>query len=348
MISIKSIKDSSVEIIGSFRDLYDGVNYLETSVDCKREISKYALWAYAKKHPEFSASFYNVETLELPCGRCIGCRLEYSRQWANRCVLESLSNPSCCNWFLTLTFEDDYLKDKINDRGFATVHNDDISIFMKALRQRWAKVHNVGSKIRFFGASEYGDETMRPHYHILCFGLPLYDLEYYKNNSQGDVLYKSKELDEVWKCGFVTVAEFNWNTAAYTARYVMKKVEGKMGAFYDALGIEPEKTRMSRRPGIAAEYLNANINTIFDLDEIVLPASKGKLQVISPPKYFDKKLEVLNPLLYEYVKSQRDRIAKLRELSESQAHGYDPVDYCAIKEYHKENSLKIFRRGLDK
>lgn len=348
MIAIRSLKNRSVEIVGSFRDLYDGITYLESSVDCKKEISNYALWAYAKKHPEVSACFYNVETLELPCGHCIGCRLEYSRQWANRCVLESLMRPMSLNWFLTLTIDDDCIGEYVTKNGFATVRNNDISKFMKALRQHWAKVHGVESKIRFFAASEYGDESMRPHYHILVFGLPLYDLEFYKNNEQGDVLFKSAELYSIWKKGFVTVGEFNWNTAAYTARYVMKKAQGKMGAYYDALDIEPEKTRMSRRPGIAVEFLEANIDNIYDLDEIVLPASKGKLHAISPPKYFDKKLEIVNPLLYEHVKSQRDRIAKLRELSESQAHGYDPLEYLEVKESHKEKSLKIFRRGLDK
>jgi len=31
------------------------------------------------------------ECVEIPCGQCMECRLEYSRQWANRCLI-SISN----------------------------------------------------------------------------------------------------------------------------------------------------------------------------------------------------------------------------------------------------------------
>lgn len=283
----------------------------------------------------------------LPCGKCIGCRLEYSRQWANRCVLESLDHPRETNWFLTLTFNDNCLKDYVNDRGFATVRTDDITTFMKALRGRWSTQHNVDG-IRFFGASEYGDESMRPHYHILVFGLPLYDLVKYKNNFQGDVIYSSEELDHVWKRGFVRVAEFNWNTAAYTARYVMKKANGMNACFYDALGIEPEKTRMSRMPGIGQGYLEKHIHEIYELDEIVLPASAGgKLQVISPPKYYDRKLESIDPVWLARLKADRNRVAELRAQAAGQQHGYDPYEYLAIQEESKLTSLNVFqRKGL--
>lgn len=281
----------------------------------------------------------------LPCGKCIGCRLEYSRQWANRCVLESLDHPVGTNWFLTLTIDDDHIGAYTNDRGFATVHTDDITTFMKALRGRWSDQHNITEGIRFFGASEYGDASMRPHYHILVFGLPLFDLEFYKNNHQGDVLYTSQELDGVWKRGFVTVGEFNWNTAAYTARYVMKKAKGQTAGFYDALGIEPEKTRMSRMPGIGQAYLDKHIESIYDLDEIVLPATSGNnLQVIAPPKYFDRKLKELDPVRLARVKSERNRVAELKQQAISQQHGYDPYEYLEIQERSKQDSLQIFTR----
>lgn len=43
----------------------------------------------------------------LPCGQCIGCRLERSRQWAIRCAHEaSLYEENC---FITLTYRDEDL-----------------------------------------------------------------------------------------------------------------------------------------------------------------------------------------------------------------------------------------------
>lgn len=287
--------------------------------------------------------------VEIPCGRCLGCRLEHSRQWANRNVLESLAYPQDQSWFLTLTFDDDSLKPYIKTSGFASVRNDDISVFMKALRGRWSGVHNVSEGIRFFGASEYGDESMRPHYHLLVFGLPLYDLEYYKTTEQGDDLYISRELDDVWQKGFVTVGEFNWNTAAYTARYVMKKAEGLSPKVYDDFGIEPERTRMSRRPGIGTSYFEKFAPDFYDLDEIVLPAKKGKLNVIPPPKAFDRKIKHLLELgesfvtrsgrSFDHIIADRNRIAEMRQKIENQSHGYDPLDYLTIKEEAKARQI---------
>lgn len=291
-----------------------------------------------------TGEFY--EQIQIPCGKCIGCRLEYSRQWANRCVLESLSYPQEQNWFLTLTIDDDHIGKYITSQGFASVHTDDITVFMKALRGRWATQHNVTDGIRFFGCSEYGDESARPHYHILVFGCPMFDLVHYKNNYQGDELFISRELDGVWKKGFVTVAEFNWNTAAYTARYVMKKAKGVCQDYYDRLDIEPEKTRMSRMPGIGLNYFNSHYLEVYDLDEIVLPSNGDQARVIKPPKYFDRKFETIDPLALARLKVDRARIAELRQQAIEQRHGYDPVEFLRIQERSKEKQMQIFSRKI--
>ena len=50
--------------------------------------------------------FYDLPQ-QVPCGQCIGCRLEYSRQWAMRCAHEaSLYEDNC---FITLTYNPDNL-----------------------------------------------------------------------------------------------------------------------------------------------------------------------------------------------------------------------------------------------
>jgi len=46
-----------------------------------------------------------VATLALPCGRCIGCRLERARQWSVRVMHEaSLYEENC---FVTLTYSEE-------------------------------------------------------------------------------------------------------------------------------------------------------------------------------------------------------------------------------------------------
>lgn len=285
------------------------------------------------------------EQILLPCGRCVGCRMDHSKEWANRCVLESLSHPLETNWFLTLTIDDDHLPSYFVDSGLASVRADDITTFMKALRGHWSyKYHADG--IRFFGVTEYGDKSFRPHYHILVFGLPLFDLVHYKNNERGDAMWISKELEDVWQKGLIVVGEFNWNSAAYTARYCMKKIDGFSPAFYADLGIEKEITRMSRKPGIGVPYFDAHVDQIYDLDEIVLPATTGNnLQVISPPKIFDKKYGEQDLLALSKIKWDRQRVANIRQQAVSQMHGYDPYEYLEIQERSLLERAKKFCRS---
>jgi len=43
----------------------------------------------------------------IPCGRCVGCRLERSRQWAMRCMHEASLHEE--NIFITLTYNPENL-----------------------------------------------------------------------------------------------------------------------------------------------------------------------------------------------------------------------------------------------
>ena len=78
----------------------------------KAYINKYGNKAYLPV-----GSWFDYENLKykypdnkrLSCGQCIGCRLESSRQWAIRCVLESKLYDSELNWFMTLTYDDAHL-----------------------------------------------------------------------------------------------------------------------------------------------------------------------------------------------------------------------------------------------
>ena len=79
-----------------------------------------------------------AEPCTIPCGKCIGCRLAHSRQWAVRCVHEaSLHDRNC---FLTLTFDDDHLP------ASGSVSVRDVQLFLKRLRKALS-YQNI--KIRF-------------------------------------------------------------------------------------------------------------------------------------------------------------------------------------------------------
>jgi len=100
--------------------------------------------------------------MSIPCGQCIGCRLERSRQWALRCVHEAALYQDNC--FITLTYNDENLPKT------QTLVLEDVQKFWKRLRK-----HFKTKQIRYYLAGEYGELTLRPHYHACVFGFDFKD-----------------------------------------------------------------------------------------------------------------------------------------------------------------------------
>lgn len=238
--------------------------------------------------------------LELPCGQCIGCRLEKSRQWALRCVHEaSLHDENC---FLTLTYSDEHLPEdnSLDVRTF--------QLFMKRLRKRFSD-----RRIRFYHCGEYGEKTGRPHYHALIFGLEFPDKTLWKESPQGYHTYRSKILEQLWPFGFSTIGAVTWQSAAYTARYIMKKQNGEIAdAWYtyidpitgEVFQLKPEYTTMSRRPGIGKDWFNKYASDLFPHDYAV---HDGK--TLRVPRYYDEMYKEHDADEFEKIKKKRKRKA---------------------------------------
>lgn len=215
---------------------------------------------------------YNVSLV--PCGQCLSCRLDYSREWSVRCFLEALYHNKNC--FITLTYNDDNLPQPVDDItpdgqvvSQSHVSKRDFQLFMKRLRKK------LGCKVRFFASGEYSPNG-RPHYHAILFGVDFDDKKYFKRNFQGDIIFVSDTLSELWPYGFSTVADFSINTASYVARYCIKK-------FKSSDNSSDEFCLMSRRPGLGYNYFCEHIfNDLYD-GYITLP-NGGRASI---PKYYD-------------------------------------------------------------
>lgn len=240
-------------------------------------------------------------SFKLPCGRCVGCRLEYSRQWAMRCLHEA--KMSKYSTFLTLTYDDEFLP----PGGTLVVR--DLQLFMKRLRKR------KGDGIRFYASGEYGDGNLRPHYHLLLFNVEFADRTFLRENGRGERLYCSAECRELWPFGFNVIGDVTFDSAAYVARYVMKKVDGKKReeghyAVYDADGLvferAPEFAIMSRRPGIGRSYYEKYGEEVRLHDSVVVNGVEVK-----PPRYYDNVSDKVQPALLHYQKRDRKRAAVL-------------------------------------
>lgn len=260
--------------------------------------------------------------LSLPCGQCIGCRLEYSRQWAMRCVHEaSLYDRNC---FITLTYNDEHLP------PYQSLRYYDFQLFFKRLRKRFGKA-------RYFMAGEYGDINARPHYHAIIFGLDFavaWGAGVYLRDRHGNTvtalrqssdytLYQSSALDLLWShpdtgrlMGHASVGQSNFATAAYVARYITGKITGDLQWDHYAARDDhgnyvivddeivmraTERAFMSRRPGIGHGWITKFLHDVYKDDTVII---NGK--PVKPPRYYDR---FLSDLDLDSTKLDRKRVA---------------------------------------
>lgn len=262
--------------------------------------------------------------VQLPCGQCIGCRLERTRSWAVRMMHEASLHEE--NVFLTLTYNEEHAPE---DGSLNKAHFQD---FMKRLR--W----HVGP-VRFFHCGEYGDDLARPHYHACIFGFGFPDKRRLHGGS-GPRLFRSDLLERLWPFGFSTIGAVNFDSAAYVARYCVKKLNGDEAESHylrmnpatgELTKVEPEYATMSRRPGIAADWFEKFGDQVYEWDSVIV---KGKEQ--KPPKYYDKLFEAA----HGDIKEVKDR--RLQAVLEG-AENFGP-ERLAVKEKVAKARLSL-RRG---
>lgn len=201
------------------------------------------------------------------------------------------------NWFLTLTYADEYLPKggSLDRRAFP--------LFMKRLRKAFGSV-------RYFHAGEYGERNGRPHYHALLFGMRLNDVRACGESASGYPVFDSEAVSALWPFGVIQLGDVSFESAQYVARYCVKKVTGTRAlAHYqrvDAQGVihqlEPEYATMSRRPGIGFGWYEQFRGEVYRDDGVL---ARGHL--VQPPRFYDKKEEELDGARMEVCKARRIR-----------------------------------------
>jgi hypothetical protein len=176
--------------------------------------------------------------------------------------------------------------------------------------------------VKYFHCGEYGAKRLRPHYHVCLFN---YDFEdkYPYTYKNGYFRYKSPTLEYLWtdredklyypkikdpveknRKGICDIGDMNQFTIAYTARYILKKKN--MDKRIKLRGLVPEFTSMSK--GIGEDHFYRFYKNFYHLGYIRVEGRKYPI-----PRYYDKKLEKIDPMLYKLVK--KERVAKLPVLS---------------------------------
>lgn len=304
-----------------------------------------------KKEYLFSHSLdevYSNDGILIPCGHCIGCRLDYARKWADRMMLELETQKKAV--FLTLTYDNEHAHwTQFYEDGsgmFATLDKKDCQDFMKRLRQHCLRDLGI-EKIRFYLAGEYGDQTLRPHYHAIIFGLGLSDLadvQLFSRNDLGQPFYVSSWLQEIWTHGHVLLADVNWKVCAYVGRYVTKKLNGDAAISYAERNVLKEFSLMSRKPGLGREYLDLHPDC-FDFQSINLSTPEGGLK-ISIPQYYLKQLELTDPERFAIIKAERRKFVSDKNLLELSKTDLGFAEYLAVKEENRKQKIKVLKRKV--
>lgn len=274
--------------------------------------------------------FNTVKTLSLPCGQCIGCRLERSRQWAMRCMHEAQLHEKNC--FITLTYDNTHLPSD------GSLHYKDFQLFIKRLRKKFGN-----SRIRYYMAGEYGENFGRPHFHACIFGHDFHDKKLWKRSPSGAMLYRSEDLELLWPFGYSSIGDVNFESAAYVARYIMKKVTGHNSkAHYTETNPEtgeittrkPEFNKMSLKPGIGYDWYKKYKSDVYPHDYVIIKGKKVK-----PPKFYDKKYKTDNP--YEF-----DEILYKREINGKLNSEDNTMERLIVKEKVQNAKLQKLKRNL--
>ena len=298
------------------------------------------------------------EYQQVPCGKCIGCKESYRKEWATRLVLESQRWKD--NYFVTLTYDDEHLPwdDTFINQETGEIYEDDgtwngylvpdhMTKFLKRLRRNLEYDQNFQG-VRYFYCGEYGTTYKRPHYHIILFNCPL-DTKDFKvrriDAESGKILWNSAKLEKLWGMGFVTIEEFDYNAAAYVAGYVQKKAYScRDTENYAKRGQTPEFVRMSRKEGIGKYYYEHHPE-MYQNDEIIIKGSKQKIIPAKIPRYFDKQRELVNPEQMEKLKLHRKNKAIINQNTKMSQTDLCKAEQLKVEECAKERIMNTLKRN---
>lgn len=305
------------------------------------------------KQLKYEDLMYNPKVMLIPCGQCIGCRIRQREDWTTRIELEARDYPKEEVWFITLTYDDDHVPGMIVKTGeimrkvqytwkpgekrpssVQILLYEDIQKFLKRLRKAYR------GKLRYFVAGEYGEQTARPHYHMILYGWKPTDLKnLYKIHHNG--YYNSEWLKGLWGMGQVQIAQAVPETYRYVAGYVTKKmyeIDGKKANEYYELGQTKPFACMSLKPGLGDKYYQEHKAEIWRQGYI--QCTNGKRAQI--PRYYEKQMEAENPQRLWRIKQNRQKNAM--EQKRLQQEGQDYKTILETKERVTKKQTK--KRGI--
>jgi hypothetical protein len=165
-----------------------------------------------------------------------------------------------------------------------------------------------------FGCAEYGETTLRPHYHLALLGVWFSDCVKRGQSKTGLPMFESETLNELWGLGRCTVQTFNIHAAKYMAKYTLAKFQANQAELGRVLidpvtgetGIRlPPYIITPKRPALGIPWLERFTEDVFGYDTIIGPDGKPTGRVAA----YDRWLLAADPVRFEGIKDSRLRAA---------------------------------------
>lgn len=180
------------------------------------------------------------EQREVPCGKCLHCRMTKVNEWKTRLYLQSLyskytysctftydinkmSTESLVDTFATMTYSNYKQVNMLTPIALCKSH---MQKFFKRLRKTLPDL-----KLQYFLVGEYGSKWSHPHYHaILWSNIPLVEFDDILNEEFH--LKETNILSRTWNMGIVSAELLNNqilqgfkgvdNAIGYLTKYILK------------------------------------------------------------------------------------------------------------------------------
>ena len=243
------------------------------------------------------------------CGQCLPCRVNRRRIWTHRIMLEAAQYSD--NSFVTLTYDEEKLPSDLS------VSPKILSAFVKRLRKAYP------NRLCYFGVGEYGDQTMRPHYHLALFNFASCARGQTRFSRHGTPCCdQCSMVAQAWGFGGVMLGTLEPKSMAYVAGYVTKKMTSVEDERLE--GRLPEFARMSLRPGIGLGMMDELASTLMEykLDEkmIDVPTSLQHGSKQWPlGRYLRRKLRARigrdERTPFEEIQKRKEEMQPLREIA---------------------------------
>lgn len=284
-------------------DLPGGTAYFDYETRDKEVVFGDAVGHFKVKTKNISIPKYI--DCRLPCGKCLGCLADKSRNYATRAIHEYYANRDQEGCFVTLTFNDDMLNKRDVENPWS-VSRTELSGFIKRMRERIYSKY--GKTVRIFASGEYGELHLRPHYHMIIYGFNFpdkYETSYRPFGKDIIRYYRSDFLEDLWKpaydnpsFGFSSIGELTQNSCQYVSRYTAKKLNNLTDKEYKRSNTEKPFLYTPSKEGLGFKYFQKYYKEIY---------ANGYCHwhngVKAPiPSYYNTLLKKYDPDLFEVYK----------------------------------------------